>query len=513
MASVVVFLVALPLCMGIAIASGVPPALGLVTGIVGGLVVGFLAGSPLQVSGPAAGLAVLVWQLVREFGLPALGVAVVFAGVLQMVAGGFKLGRWFRAVSPALIAGMLAGIGISIFASQLHVMIDDAPRPSALENLASIGAAFVKSFTAADHRQAAIVGISTIVSIVAWNNLRPKRLRSVPGPLVGVLLGTGMAHALGWSVKLVDVPRDIVASLNVPSVGGAALLLEPAFLTEAVGLALIASAETLLCATAVDRMATGVRTNYDRELFAQGLGNTLCGLVGALPMTGVIVRSSANVEAGARTRYSAVLHGVWLLGLVAAFPFVLATIPTAALAAILVYTGYRLANPVQIRQWWAVGRGEALVFAATVVVIVATDLLTGVLVGIAVALLKLLRTFAKLIVDVAETEERIDVKLFGAATFVKLPVLAESLERLPAGRVVHLHVGGLTHVDHASIELLKMFQESYERDGGSVVVDWDDLTRRNRPPVDGAVGERRAAATDVRWGAVRDPLPSTTEAR
>ncbi|MBL8235508.1 MAG: SulP family inorganic anion transporter, partial [Bryobacterales bacterium] len=141
MASVVVFLVALPLCMGIAIASGVPPALGLVTGIVGGLVVGFLAGSPLQVSGPAAGLAVLVWQLVREFGLPALGVAVVFAGVLQMVAGGFKLGRWFRAVSPALIAGMLAGIGISIFASQLHVMIDDAPRPSALENLASIGAA------------------------------------------------------------------------------------------------------------------------------------------------------------------------------------------------------------------------------------------------------------------------------------------------------------------------------------------------------------------------------------
>jgi MFS superfamily sulfate permease-like transporter len=499
MASVVVFLVALPLCMGIAIASGVPPALGLVTGIVGGLVVGAIAGAPLQVSGPAAGLTVLVWQLVEKFGLPALGLAVLLAGGLQMAAGLLKLGRWFRAVSPALIAGMLAGIGVLILASQIHVMIDDAPRSSGLANLVSIPGALIKSFTAEDHRRAAVVGIVTVAGIVVWNWLRPEKLKSVPGALVGVVLGTLLAHVLGFRVNLVAVPSDLVASLNVPPLGTAALLVDPSFLSEALGLALIASAETLLCAAAIDRMATGVRTNYDRELFAQGVGNTLCGLVGALPMTGVIVRSAANVEAGAKTRLSAILHGAWLLALVVVFPSVLSVIPTAALAAILVYTGYRLANPPQVRKWWALGRGEAIVFVVTVFAIVATNLLTGVVIGIGVSLLKLLNTFAKLEVEVTNGDDEVEVAIHGAATFVKLPVLANALETLPSGAVVHLHVGGLTHVDHACLELLKAFQERYEGDGGKVIVDWDDLAVRSAPPLSHRhpkeVARARAAAS------------------
>ncbi|MEM1030272.1 MAG: SulP family inorganic anion transporter [Myxococcota bacterium] len=482
-ASVVVFLVALPLCMGIAIASGAPPALGLVTGMVGGLVVGMIGGAPLQVSGPAAGLTVLVWDLIQRYGLGALGVAVLIAGALQMGAGLLKLGRWFRAVSPALVQGMLAGIGVLILASQFHVMIDDKPAGSGFANLVTIPVALGKSLApSADHHHlAAIIGVLTVATIVVWHQFRPSRLKAVPGPLVAVLVGAGAANALGWPIQYVDVPDRLWGSLNIPSPSAFSLLTDAAFLSAAVGIGIIASAETLLCATAVDRIAPESRTRYDRELFAQGVGNALCGLMGALPMTGVIVRSSANVEAGGRTKLSAILHGVWLLGLVVVFPGVLSKIPTASLAAILVYTGYRLANPAQVRQWWATGRGEALVFGVTVVGIVATDLLTGVALGFAVAMAKLLLTFTVLEVEVVEGPgARLDVSLRGAATFVRLPVLAEFLEGLPDAHEVHLHVGAVSHIDHACLDLLRDFEARYEAAGGSLQVAWDELHLRHR---------------------------------
>ena len=187
LASVVVFLVALPLCMGIAIASGVPPAAGLVTGIVGGLIVGFFSGAPLQVSGPAAGLSVIVWQLVQTHGVGALGWIVLVAGAVQLVAGLARLGQWFRAVSPAVIHAMLAGIGVLIFASQFHVMVDDAPRGSGLENLLAIPEAVYKGFVPADgslHFQAAMIGLLTLAVMIGWRPLVPRALRVVPAPLV-----------------------------------------------------------------------------------------------------------------------------------------------------------------------------------------------------------------------------------------------------------------------------------------------------------------------------------------
>lgn len=500
MASVVVFFVALPLCMGIAIASGAPPALGLVTGMVGGIVVGFIGGSPMQVSGPAAGLTVLVWQLIDTYGLAALGVAVILAGLLQIGAGLLHLGRWFRAVSPALVQGMLAGIGVLILASQFHVMIDDQPAGSGLHNLATIPTSVIKSFTPSpdNHHLAAIVGVVTVVTIVAWNELRPERLKVVPGPLLAVIVGSVAANLLGWPIKFVDVPANLLASLNVPPVSTVALLEDPAFLAEAVGIGVIASAETLLCATAVDRIAKDSRTDYDRELVAQGVGNTICGLMGALPMTGVIVRSSANVEAGAKTKLSAIIHGLWLLALVVLFPGVLSMIPTASLAAILVYTGYRLANPMQVKQWWKAGRGEALVFGVTVVGIVATDLLTGVVLGLGVAMAKLVLTFAVLDVAVEDTGDRIDVQLRGAATFMKLPVLAEALEALPPGREVHLHVGAVSHIDHASLDLLKEVQANYEAAGGVMVTEWDMVHHRHRAAhgPEGPISRSEEAAAD-----------------
>ncbi|HYE73628.1 MAG TPA: SulP family inorganic anion transporter, partial [Blastocatellia bacterium] len=284
LASIVVFLVALPLCMGIAIASGVPPALGLITGIVGGIVVGSLSGSPLQVSGPAAGLTVLVWEMVNQHGLGMLGTIVLLAGVLQIVLGLAKAGQWFRAISPAVIQGMLAGIGVLIIASQIHVMVDDGPKGSGLQNLLAIPAAIWKGLMPADgssHHLAALIGVISIVVMIAWSYV-PKKLKLIPAPLVAVLIVTAIAAIFQMPIKYVQVASNLFGATAFPTVETLSRLLEPAVLGSALAVCLIASAETLLCATAVDRMHQGPRTQYNKELFAQGVGNSICGFLGAL---------------------------------------------------------------------------------------------------------------------------------------------------------------------------------------------------------------------------------------
>jgi len=484
-ASIVVFLVALPLCMGIAVASGVPPALGIITGIVGGLLVGTIAGSPLQVSGPAAGLAVLVFELVEEHGLAILGSVVLAAGVLQVVSGLLGFGRWFRAISPSVIQGMLSGIGLLIFASQFHVMVDDTPPGSGLENLVTIPAAVYSGLfppKGDSHHLAAAIGITTILSLLLWERFRPKTLRWIPGSLVAVIVASGAAAVFTLPIVYVEVPNRLSDSFTFPTLGTLGQLLEAPILAEVVAFALIASAETLLCATAVDRMHDGPRTHYDRELTAQGIGNVLCGFVGALPMTGVIVRSSANIEAGAKTRLSAILHGVWLLGFVIALPQVLALIPRAGLAAILVHIGIRLINVPALRKLYRVSRTELAIAVATILIILATDLLTGVLAGIVLSALKLLYTFSHLEVTLTKAERpertRVDVYLEGAATFVRLPTLAETLEAIPPGAEVRLHLGRLAYVDHASLELIGTWQGQHEKSGGDVTIEWEELRAR-----------------------------------
>jgi MFS superfamily sulfate permease-like transporter len=482
LASIVVFLVALPLCMGIAIASGAPPALGLITGIVGGLVVGSLAGSPLQVSGPAAGMAVLVYQLVNEHGLMMLGVVGLIAGALQLLAGVFKLGQWFRAISPSVIHGMLAGIGVLIFASQFHVMLDDAPRAGGLANIAAIPEAIIKVFPAdgSVHHLAAMAGIITIATIILWNRFKPKRLALLPGPLLGVIVGTTFAVIFALPITLVAVPVNLTDALNIPTTEALKSALDPDILTLGIVFAFVASAETLLCATAVDKMHIGVRTQYDKELRAQGIGNLICGVLGALPMTGVIVRSAANVEAGATSRLSAILHGGWLLLAVVAFPFVLNEIPTAVLAAILVYTGYKLVNVAQIRKIAEFGRQELAIYFVTLIGVVAIDLLTGVILGFVLATLKLVYTFSHLSIEVTHDAEtnRSDVWMTGSATFFSIPQLSSALENAPRGAEVHIHVEKLDYIDHACLEMLASWEKLHHSTGGSLIVEWNELVER-----------------------------------
>lgn len=482
LASIVVFLVALPLCMGIAIASGAPPAAGLVTGIIGGLVVGFIAGAPLQVSGPAAGLSVIVWELIQTHGYGALGWIVLIGGLIQIVAGSIGFGRWFRAVSPAVIHGMLAGIGVLIFASQFHVMVDDAPRGNGLENLLAIPEAIYKGVTPTQdsmHFQAAMIGLLTLSILISWKAVVPGALKRIPAPLVAVVVATIVASVAGLDVIRVDVPENMLDAIAVPAVTDLTALGWGA-LGSGFVLAFIASAETLLCATAVDKMHTGPRAKFDRELTAQGVGNLICGALGALPMTGVIVRSSANVDAGGRTRASAILHGGWLLLFCVGMPFVLREIPTSVLAAVLVFTGYKLVNIAAIRGIARLGRIELGIYAATVLGIVAVDLLTGVVTGIVLSLARILYDMAHLDVRVERVGESVrrDMWLTGSATVVSLPMLAQSLEELPPDAELHVHLETLDYIDHACLDLLLSWEKQHAALGGHLTIDWEELQGR-----------------------------------
>jgi MFS superfamily sulfate permease-like transporter len=481
LASIVVFLVALPLCMGIAIACGVPPALGIITGIIGGLVVGCIGGCPLQVSGPAAGLVVVIADLIEKHGIEQLGEVVLVAGLIQFVVGFSGLAFWFRAVPPSVIHGMLSGIGVLIFAGQFHVMVDDTSKGSGINNLLSIPAAVWKGLTPSDqtvHHLAAIVGVATIVTLFMWEKVVPKKLKVIPGSLVAVILGTAIAAIWQFPIKHVEIPGNLLSVVSLPTWHSMMFMLRPDVWADGLAVAAIASAETLLTAAALDKMSIGgKRTNYDRELAGQGVGNLICGVLGALPMTGVMVRSGVNVNAGAKTRLSAILHGWWLLVFVVGLPFVIRLIPVCSLAALLCYTGYKLANFKVIKELKAFGRSEVVIYAITVGVIVLHDLLTGVMVGVVLSVAKLLYHFSHIEITVQDDPERNHTTLIlkGAATFLSLPKLARVVEGVRPTTELHILLEGLDYIDHACLELLMNWDKQHEANGGRLVMDYGSL--------------------------------------
>ncbi|WP_433462052.1 SulP family inorganic anion transporter [Spirillospora sp. CA-128828] len=468
-ASLVVFLVALPLCVGVAVASGVPAELGLITGIVGGLVAGLLPGSSLQVSGPAAGLTVLVFEAVHRYGLPALGALVLAAGLLQLLLGLLRMGRWFRAISIAVVEGMLAGIGLTIIAGQLYAMADAKAPGSGPAKLAGLPALLADSLTSPGALAALGVGAGTIAVLAGWPRL-PAPIRAVPAPLAAVALATGAVAAFGLPVARLDV-RGLAGAIRPPGLDDLASLAEVGMIGTVIAFALISSAETLFSAAAVDRMHDGPRTDYDKELIAQGTGNAVCGALGALPMTAVIVRSSANVQAGARTKTSRVLHGVWLLLFAALFPAVLGVIPLAALAGVLVHAGWKLMPIGQLVPLWRRHRGEAVVLLCTAIAVVALNLFEGVLLGLLLAVIKTAWETSHVHVDVVSQEEDglLQVKLSGNATFLRLPKMLDTLEALPRDRPIELDLSEVRHLDHACRTALTAWADRHNRAGTPAV--------------------------------------------
>ncbi|GGU36096.1 SulP family inorganic anion transporter [Lentzea flava] len=428
-ASVVVFLVALPLCVGVAVASGVPAELGIVTGVVGGIVVGMLPGSSLQVSGPAAGLTVLVADAVARHGIQALGVIVLGAGLLQVALGLARCGRWFRAISPSVVQGMLAGIGLVLIFGQLkHVVVSPV---------------------------AMALGVLTVVIMLLWQRTP---LSLVPGMLVGVVVCTGIAVLFGSEVARIEV-GTLSTDVHLPDFS----LLDTGVVGTAVVFALVASAESMFSAAAVDRMHDGPRTQYNRELVAQGVGNSICGLLGALPMTAVIVRSAANVQAGARTKASRVLHGVWLLLFVVLLPGLLTLIPIAVLAAVLVHAGWKLLGLKQVVTLWRTDKPEGAVLVLTAGLIVATDLLTGTLVGLLAAVVKTAWDVSRLSVTITTD----GVALKGNATFLRLPRLLDALDRVDTEHV-RMDLSGVRHLDQACGQAIDQWVDQSRRAGRTV---------------------------------------------
>lgn len=483
LASVVVFIVALPLCMGIAIASGVDPAKGILTGVVGGLVVSVLGGSQLQVSGPAAGLAVLVLELIREHGIEKLGAIIFLAGLIQIVAGLCRFAPWFRAVPPAVIHGMLSGIGLLILAAQFHVMVDDTPKGSGINNLLSMPMSAYKglNWTAhtgdSTHHIAAAIGVLTIVILALWQRFAVGRMKVLPGSLVAVVVATSVAAFLHLTVRYVTIPSNLFAAVALPSPSVLVSIFNWEIFFDALAIAFIAAAETLLTCSALDKMHSGQRTSYDRELVGQGVGNTLCGLIGGLPLTGVMVRSGVNLNAGGRTRASAFMHGLWILIFVALFPNILELIPTSALAALLVFTGYKMINWKVFKEIKQYGRSEAAIYIITIVLIVCVDLLTGVIAGVVFSIAKLLYIFSRLDIKITEHPERnrTDVSLKGAATFLSLPRIAEAIESVKPTTELHVHLEDVEYIDHACLDTMMGWDKQHRAQGGTLVMDWGTL--------------------------------------
>jgi carbonic anhydrase len=458
-ASLTVFLVAVPLSLGIALASGAPLTSGLIAAAVGGIVVGSLGGSSLQVSGPAAGLTVTMAGVIGTFGWKAAGAIIAAAGVVQIALGASRVARAALTVSPSVVHGMLAGIGITIVLAQLHVVLGDDPQVSAFRNLAALPGEIVQR-PSAD----VTVGLATMAVLLAWPRL-PGGLGRVPAPLPAVLAGTVLAAVTGWNVVKPDIPADILSAVALPELphGGVAAI-AVAVLT----VALVASLESLLSAVAVDKLHDGAkRANLDRELVGQGAANVCSGLLGGLAVTGVIVRSSANVAAGARTRASAILHGVWVVLFVVFLGGLVELIPLASLAALLVFVGARLLDLAHIRHLRR--HRELPTYMVTMVGVLALGLLEGVLAGIAVALALALHRQSQIDVHVEHDDDHFDVTVEGSLTFLSVPKLTAALSQVPEGADVSLHLS-VDYLDHAAFEAIHSWVTSHNRRGGTIEI-------------------------------------------
>ncbi len=500
LASIAVFFVALPLCMAVALASGYPPSAGLITGIVGGLVVGTLQGTPLQVSGPAAGLTVIVLELLRTHGASRLGIIVFLAGVLQIAGALLRGARLFRAIPPAVIAGMMAGIGVIVFSGQFHVMIDDRPGRSTLINILTIPRAIQKAaqFSAdLPHEEAALVGVMSIAILFGWSKVKSKIATYLPGPLLAIVVVSLFANILKFPIAYVNPPENIFSTLSTPSLSTiTAAITDSHVWLAAIGLALVASAETLLCSVATDRLSLLHKADLNKELLAQGVGNTLCGLMGVLPMTGVVVRTSVNVQAGARTRLSAILHGLWLMVLVLIGAKLLRFVPVCSLAAILVYSGAKLITQQNLSELRAIGRVEIATYFITIFAIIATDLLKGVLIGLTVGTIAILVRLSNCRITILRdvVTNATTVKLVGAATFLAVPKLAEVLDEIETGAVINIDYSRATLLDSAVLQALKTWSERHVARGGVVEIDWNALNVRFFGLVDRSLESIRPAA-------------------
>ncbi len=474
--AIVVFLVALPLCLGVALASNTPLFSGLIAGIVGGIVVGFASRSQLSVSGPAAGLTAIVAGAMATLpSFEAFLVAVVIAGSLQLLFGFLRAGVVGDYVPGSVIKGMLAAIGLILILNQFpHLLGDDShfENDEGVPVKADKGNLFSNFFNAFGHinKAAIIIGLSCLVFYFLWEKFTMKKKgfwKVIPAPLLVVVIGVSLNSLFaGSSIRsltgehLVIIPvagsvNEFFSFFTMPNWDF--LLNKDVLFTGAI-IAIVASLESLLSIEAVDDLDPYQRvTPTNRELKAQGIGNIISGLIGGLPVTSVIVRSSANVNSGARSKMSTILHGTLLLMCVAFIPAILNLIPKSALAAILIFTGYKLAKPSLFRSFYKKGWDQFLPFVITIGAILATDLLKGVIIGIGVGLFFVIRSNFKSSVFVVNDENKYLFRLRKDVSFLNKPIIKNRLEKVPDNAYVLIDASRADFIDKDVIETIEDF--------------------------------------------------------
>jgi MFS superfamily sulfate permease-like transporter len=481
-AGIVVFLVAVPLCLGIALASGAPLFSGIIAGVVGGIVVSLASGSQLGVSGPAAGLAVIVLTSIQALGgsFSAFLLAVVIAGVLQIVLGYLKAGVIGYYFPSSVIKGMLSAIGILIILKQIpHAMGYDKDYEGDLTFLQSNGENTFSAITTALSKITLGPLVVTLVSLailVLWEVFLTKRhkiFQLVQGPLIAVAASIVLTMVFNTMVPDLAIRPDQMVSLPVASdihsfFGQFAApdftqITNPTVWTIAVTLALVASLETLLCVEATDKLDPQKRvTPTNRELKAQGLGNLISGLIGGLPITQVIVRSSANIQSGGKTKAAALIHGLLLLISVVSIPFVLNMIPLASLAAILFVVGYKLAKPMLFKSMYKLGWDQFVPFVVTIVAIVFTDLLKGIGIGLAVSFFYVLLKNYKVPYFFQKEKhtqgEAIRIVLSEHVSFLNKASILLTLNHLPENSEVIIDGSKSAYIDHDVREVIEEFK-------------------------------------------------------
>ncbi|MFF9689010.1 SulP family inorganic anion transporter [Streptomyces sp. NPDC014623] len=473
-ASITVFLIAVPMSLGLAVAMDAPLAAGLVSAAIGGIVAGLLGGTPLQVSGPSAGLTVVTAELIQIYGWRTTCAITVGAGLLQILLGSLRAARSALAVSPAIVHGTLAGIGVAIALAQLHIVLGGAPQSTALDNALSLPSHMAQADPAAP-----FVGALTIMLLVVWPRM-PGRigvtLGRIPAALSAVVIATAVATVATPGIARVDLPSWHSHALPELPQGPVAALATAVFTVM-----LVASLESLLAAVSVDKLAADrstatpkdgsappapvKRSDLDRELRAQGAANAVAGLAGGLPVSGGAVRSSANVRAGAESRASTVLHGVWVLLAALLLVTALEQIPLAALAALVMVVGIQMVNFAHIRKVHR--HREFLVYGATISGVLLAGVLEGVGIGIVVAVAVALHRLAHTRITVTEQDGRYAVTARGQLTFLAVPRLSRLLEKLPQGVDAVVELDG-SFMDHAAYETIQDWYTAQTALGGRI---------------------------------------------
>ncbi|MRJ07583.1 SulP family inorganic anion transporter [Ornithobacterium rhinotracheale] len=482
----VVFLVALPLCLGIALASGAPSLSGVIAGIVGGIVIGYLSTSHISVSGPAAGLTAIVWANIQELGAFELFLcAGVLAGIIQLILGFVRAGSIAEYIPSSVIEGMLAGIGVIIAWKQLPNVFGYQVSEPLFESF-GLNPAFLAEFTSKIQFGAIFITLISLFVLIVWDKIPfLKNIKMLPAALIVVILGvlinqyfvySGSAWALS-SNNLVQLPvpssfEDFKGLVVLPNFEG---FLNPAVWVAGATIAVVASVETLLCVEAADRMDEHRRiTDTNQELRAQGIGNIISSMVGGLPMTSVVVRSSANANAGATSKMSAIIHGFLLLICVLTIPVLLNMIPQATLAAVLLLVGYKLAKPSTIMHFWHKGKYQFVPFIVTMIGVVTTDLLKGVMFGLAVAIVSILVGNMKRAYYYSKSElkdaDSVKIVLAQEVSFLNKAAIKKTLKNIQPNSEVTIDARKTTYISTDVLELIQDFANVFAKENNIEVL-------------------------------------------